>query len=87
MTTMGYGDIVPRTVTTKILLCIFGVVGTGFIALPAVCSCFKVQIITIPLHISATAISPQQVFQENSYVLYHQIVQNLSFALNNISIW
>ena len=36
MTTIGYGDIVPRTVTSKVLLCIFGVVGTGFIALPAV---------------------------------------------------
>ena len=37
MTTVGYGDIVPKTVTSKVLLCIFGVVGTGFIALPAVC--------------------------------------------------
>ena len=36
MTTMGYGDIVPKTALAKLVLCIFAVVGTGFIALPAV---------------------------------------------------
>ncbi|XP_065063098.1 potassium voltage-gated channel subfamily KQT member 4-like isoform X2 [Rhopilema esculentum] len=47
MTTIGYGDIYPRTVTSKVLLCIFGVVGTGFIALPAgiIGSGFALQVI------------------------------------------
>ena len=45
MTTIGYGDISPRTVTSKVLLCIFGVVGTGFIALPAVYDYIYMRII------------------------------------------
>ena len=36
MTTIGYGDINPVTGLAKIVLCIFGLVGTGFIAMPAV---------------------------------------------------
>jgi len=47
MTTIGYGDIAPRTVTSKVLLCIFGIIGTGFIALPAgiIGSGFALQVI------------------------------------------
>eukprot|EP00794_Sanderia_malayensis_P012171 gene12171-13426_t len=49
MTTIGYGDIFPKTVTAKILICIFGVVGTGFIALPAgiIGSGFALQVIEL----------------------------------------
>ena len=36
MTTIGYGDISPGTGLAKVVLCIFALMGAGFIAMPAV---------------------------------------------------
>ena len=38
MTTIGYGDISPVTGLSKLILCIFALMGAGFIAMPAVSS-------------------------------------------------
>ena len=36
MTTIGYGDVAPKTGLSKLILCIFALMGAGFIAMPAV---------------------------------------------------
>ena len=36
MTTIGYGDVSPATGLSKLVLCIFALIGAGFIAMPAV---------------------------------------------------
>ena len=76
MTTIGYGDVAPATGFTKFVLCIFALIGAGFIAMPAVSVCSIISLAPIASFCGTLLL----------FLLYCEVVLFLFIALVECSV-